>query len=437
MSGRLGPLLRDVAEAAPPVRLPDGLFDKARRQHRRRRATAIAATLGVLALLVLALPAGLRTSPVRPGAGVEGLPTRLVHAHGHTATVGRAPLPAVLAVFSGADSNEGFLGDRYPLTLVGAGDAYRTYNRPEWGTNMLSTQTFLLSPDGRYLAMPYGDGPSPQTRLLDVTTGRVRTLTGGGPLAWAPDSRSLVLVDPGENTGPVVAFVTLRLVDVDSGAVRWQHSEQLTHGLQSGLAVAVSPDGTRVAVEVDSVLSVYQGDTQLWGPIGIGGNWLAGPAAWTPDGSRLTILKSDGLLTYMNSAEGLKVDAVGYPALAGAARAPQLIGWRGGQPVVIAGNRVLLLGAANADFEGEVTQLLAAPEGSRELQIAAEALAKPLREPGPPQPGPALARYRFVLWDALKLLCATGVALLLDLRARRRRRRRAEQRWRAPDRPGR
>jgi len=436
VSGRLGPLLRDVAEAAPPVRLPDGLFDRARRQHRRRRVATLAATLVVLALLVLALPVGLRTPPVRPGAPGEGLPTRLVTAPGHTASIGDAPLAAALAVFSGAESHEGLRRDSFPLTLVGAQDSYRTYDRPEWTSTTASTPTFLLSPDGRYLAMPYWASLTLRTRLLDVTTGRVRTLTGGGPLAWAPDSRSLVLADLSDGTGPDARFGALRLVDLASGTVHWEHSVQLTDTIIAGLAVAVSPDGSRVAVEVGGVLFVYQGDTLLWGPYGIGGNWLAGPAAWAPDGSRLAILDSAGLLTYLNS-DGLKVGAVDYPVLAGADRAGQLVGWRGGQPVVTDGNRVLLLGDGNVDSEGDVTELLAAPDGSRELQIAADALTKPLREPGPPQPGPALARYRSVLWDVLETLCLGGVAALVIVLWLRRRRRREARRRAAPARPGR
>jgi hypothetical protein len=38
-----------------------------------------------------------------------------------------------------------------PLVIVGPGDQYRTYERPEWTSASDWSPTFLLSPDGRYL----------------------------------------------------------------------------------------------------------------------------------------------------------------------------------------------------------------------------------------------------------------------------------------------
>src|SRR5207302_6385494 len=197
MSARLREALREVADAAPRIDVRPGLFDRARRSRRRRRAVTTAAVLVVVVGIVL----GLGTVPPAPrpdrssGPVDGGLPSLVVSPPRWTADVRSAPVGTGLVVYSGPESQEGLSGDSYPLVVVGPGDQYRTYDRPEWTSASTWSPTFLLSPDGRYLLM--ADIPSGSTsysRLLDLRTGAVGILTAGAPLAWSPDGRQAVLV---------------------------------------------------------------------------------------------------------------------------------------------------------------------------------------------------------------------------------------------------
>ena len=149
---RLGEALHDVAGASPPLEVPADLFDRAWRVRRRRRFQAALAivVLSVAVLTVTGRPGGLT---VQPGQNPDGLPSRVVPPPWLSADIDRAPLDAALVVFAGPAATESALGDHsWPLTLVGAGDQYRVYERPEWTTATHPGRTFLLSPNGRYLA---------------------------------------------------------------------------------------------------------------------------------------------------------------------------------------------------------------------------------------------------------------------------------------------
>jgi hypothetical protein len=90
----------------------------------------------------------------------------------------------------------------------------------------------------------------------------------------------------------------------------------------------------------------------------------------------------------------------------------RLVAWRGDTPVVVTGNRLLLLAEAPQ-------VLLSAPPGIRELEIATDRIGEPPHRLGRPQPGPFVQRYPLV--TALGAL-ASLAALVLIVRRRRRKR---------------
>jgi hypothetical protein len=160
----------------------------------------------------------------------------------------------------------------------------------------------LLSPDGRYLAsMPWVEGSSwpddgrDQTALLDLSTGKVVQLDGGLPMAWAPDSASLLVhAYPSDGSGQPYVIGTLRLLDVRTG--RTQSLPEIRGRMRMGNLTAFSPDGTRLAVATEDALYI----------VDLGRNTLvrladlterdrlAGPGAWLPDGQRIALYSMTG-----------------------------------------------------------------------------------------------------------------------------------------------
>jgi hypothetical protein len=402
--------LRETAEAAPPIGVPTGLFLRARRRHRRHQAIALAATVAVAALLVFGVYPRLDGTPAQPAEPAQpGLPTSLVHAPVWPAQLRRAPLDEAVALFAGRESRESLLtgGDSFPLTVVGPTDQYRVYQRPEWSPASSAIPTFLLSPNGRYVLMPHflTDGSGGQrTRVLDVRTGDTRELIGGAPLAWAPDGTRAILVARSEDpAGPIAFLVT----DPATGHVDW--SVSVIPGARSEpLSAALSPDGTRLAVQVGDDVRLYQGSTPQW-RTKVTGSWLAGAAAFTPTGD-VALVSVPGELRVLAGTSGAPLTGQRYPPLS-AVRADQpptvrLVAWRDGVPVLVMGDRVVLLSDPTA-------VLLTAPDDTGELDIAIDTLGRPATTPGRPHAGPFLARFRTPLIAGVLAVPLIVLALFL------------------------
>jgi hypothetical protein len=406
---RLRTALRQSAEAAPTVEVPPGLFLRARRRYRQRRALALLATVGIVALLVFGVYPRVDRAPAQPAQPAPpGLPTRLVHAPGFTAPLRRAPLDRAVAVFAGPGSGESVLfGDSFPLTVVGPADQYRVYQRPEWTSPSSAVPTFLLSPDGRSLLMSHSpsDGSSdPRTRVLDTRSGGTRELTGGAPLAWAPDGARAILVD-----GSV-----FRVVEVGTGRV--DESVTVTAARSPGrVSAALSPDGTRLAIQLDDSVQLYQDGALLW-RTEVTASWLAGAAAFTPAGD-VAVFSVPDELHILAGTSGAPLTSQRYPSLP-TMRADQpptarLVAWRDGVPVVVTSNRVLLLSEPAA-------VLLTAPTDVGELEIATDTLLRPAATAGRPHPGPFLVRFGTLLKIGAVAVPLLILAAFLARRLRRR-----------------
>jgi WD40 repeat protein/tRNA A-37 threonylcarbamoyl transferase component Bud32 len=168
-----------------------------------------------------------------------------------------------------------------------------------------AVEELTWSPDGRRLAGAEGArteisrGSKPRLRLSgrpikvwDVRTGREAVTwhrsvgaLPGGPFAWSPDGTRLATWSPTQVAGQVVGAV--RLWDVATGRAT---SLGLVNSTEA-LAVALSPDGTRVAT---AVLDKRMTTEAL-------------AVAFSPDGTRVATAGLDKRVTLWNVATGQEV----------------------------------------------------------------------------------------------------------------------------------
>ncbi|MEJ3745925.1 hypothetical protein WEI85_21860 [Actinomycetes bacterium KLBMP 9797] len=273
---QLAEALRDIADAAVVPSLPDNLWRRGQRRHRRRVA---AATLAVAVVAVLvALPLARHRSvaePVAPADVPSPVPSIVYAPLPWQRTVQQAPVgPAALIVtgegaFRGSDV---FGGNEGRTVVVGRDGRYRLVNGP---VEVEAGWDAHLSPDGRFVAVggPVeggADAPFDSTSIVDLTTGRVRVYAGNFPAGWSPDGRHLLLHGNSR----------LVLLDVASGET--QHML----GNLADPRIAFAADGARLAVQDGPLLSIVDVASGKRGlPITLEPRrYLAGPGAWTPDG---------------------------------------------------------------------------------------------------------------------------------------------------------
>ena len=214
-----------------------------------------------------------------------------------------------------------------------------------------------VSPDGRTLAIePPGGGLG----LLDLASGRVRTLTGpgaGSPTAFSPDGRTL---STAEDDGSVILW------DVEHGVP----TETLEGHAGFTETHAFSPDGrTLYTAGNDGRVIVWDvaGDRRLGRPFprGLGG-WEPGhdypPAfALSPDGRALAVARLDGRVELID-AETLRRTA-SFEAFPG--RAALAIDYSAdGRRLAVAGEGGGV-GVWDVESGEQVGALLRAPRGPR------------------------------------------------------------------------
>jgi hypothetical protein len=201
----------------------------------------------------------------------------------------------------------------------------------------------------------------------------------------------------------------LSVVDLPAGTVSWRVTVSPRSGAWQGLAVALSPDGTAMAVETGGTVTIHHRSGGNGVEL-IGDSVLAGPAAFTPDGTGLVLSTKDGHLDALDLRTGALDLARTFPAITPAPRTEEVVAWRGEDPVVVTEDRAVLL-------TDQTRTLVRAPAGTDELQIATTGVDLPTRTPGKPDPGPVLQRYRStaLLLDLI-LLCGYASTVLIVAR---------------------
>ncbi|SNT31815.1 hypothetical protein SAMN05421812_104454 [Asanoa hainanensis] len=431
--------LKELAGEMTPARLPDDLWGAGRRLRRRRRlGYAVAAVLVLVLAVTLPEWAAHRRAAIVPADRPGAVPSRVELPHLWQAKVGQWPAgppgPAALVFFTSKTRYLEGTG-----VVVGAEGAYRLiYQRIGEGDG-------LLTPDGRYYV-------GPGLRLLDLTTGKQRQLSGepiwGQPLAFSPDGRELLIGV--SNDDHVITYGTdnvpdndpakpddLVAVDLRTGAKRYVAVGRFN----SYTAAAWSPDGARIAVEGSigyadngrrlSVMDARTGAPEWTIDSSARDRELAGRAAWTPDGGLLAMLAFEGCADpcepermtdrrwRLELADANTGNIVTRPVpIEGLP--DEVVGWRGG-------DAVLTYSASRTDPEhrtlvalrpdGAVDTLVDTPPGVSNLEVPEDLLRAGSFGRTPPEP----SIWAAPAWAYL-LVAAPFLVLLWIVRRRRQRR---------------
>lgn len=349
-----------------------------------RRRLVTAAVVG--SLLILAAPPG--TALWGEPRGRVGLPDRLAAPDSwwQVAELQQSPPGPVALVYSGRATHGNLEEGR--LVLVAAdGDRYRVldvFSDPleQIVHEELASTWPVLSPDGRLLsAGGYG--------VYDLATGEQVHGWEYVPRAWSADGRRVAraVVVPPDN-----AQTGWQVQDLASGRTLRTVPYAEPGG---GATAALSPDGSRIAVEAGERIAVYPvagGEPVTWPRDG----WRLGDStAWSPDGRLLAMVRRTACVGCGQPAgpsEVRVVDVETGATVTGGAFAPlpadvvvRVQGWRTPDQLV-----VQVGGAVEVFTLGRVTpsRLLTLPVGVSAIEIATSRLADPLRPAEPPTYGP-------------------------------------------------
>jgi hypothetical protein len=318
-------LMRAAGEPEPalPADFVADTLGRSRRSVRIRRGLGGLVAVAVVGLVVALLPLvphGLRAVPPAAPAGRPALPTEFADYSSLTSRAIDRPAGRAIALYEYGSSE---LFHSWQTLVVGA-DA-DTYRRVDNGDDDPAPPV-LLSPDGTSVLYFHAEKGTDEFTLLDLTTGHTRTLHSvpwtsnvGGTvtmLAWSPDGRYVAYSVPSPpNGGPQLATDTqLALLDV-------VHDTTVRYPAYSPVdKAAFAPDSLRLAVQTGptgEIVSVRGERLGIWVP---GGNELAGPAAWSPDGRLLaTVVPPEPRLDGSTSSTDSLIRFVSTTGVAGAA----------------------------------------------------------------------------------------------------------------------
>ncbi|WP_155368194.1 TolB family protein [Catellatospora vulcania] len=289
---------RDPEPPLPPGLL-EGLVPAARRDIRRRRATAALCT--VVALLlgtgVLLLPTGGRDAgPAEPSPSAAALPDEVAGYSPLTGLVSDAPPGRALLLYGYGNSET--LRTYQTLVLSADGDVYRQLDaRPD------RSGSWLLAPDGRTVVLSTPGAAVAEVQVVELQTGQTRQVRlprAGGvvPLALSPDGNTLAysIID----TEPIAGDLAMGVGNVIEQRST-EHSELVLLDLRTGQATATgvgpvaaaafAPDGQRLVVQsrLQTWLVGLDGSRQqeVMVPQGYG---LTMHNAWSPSGRLLAVV---------------------------------------------------------------------------------------------------------------------------------------------------
>lgn len=431
------------AELAEHARVYDVVEVPVRRARRRRtfRRTAlpIAAVVGVVALIQFAAWVPSLSSRVLQPATTNStsvLPGHLAVPWRWTPTVAEsAPGPAVIVFTPPAPEHDGT-----SLAQVLGRTAVHTEDASVWASSgvyrRLDSGCSLLAPNGSQVFCSGSQGLT----IVDLVSGRAHvlpTLSGHESevvhgLAWSPDSRTVVIGASNADEH------TVRLVDAASGT----DSVLPAPGDGPATAAAFSPDGNRIAVQRGATMFILDRDGRMQAKVQLAERErIAGPAAWTPDGSAVAMtLENEGNGHYTNpgtselwlrdASTGTRRTGSPFPTVTGNLRA---VGWNGDSPICISdlwyeessanwssGSYIrhrtevvsLLPGAGNAEV------LTSAPVGAEVLDVARSAVSlKASTETATPALWPLSAPWLI----GCALILSTIGAIIAGLARRKRR----------------
>jgi hypothetical protein len=419
--------LRQYADVVAVTTPPFSTVVPAVRVRRRGRPVLVAAAvLAVLALVPWLLPATRFAEPA--GTHPPRLPRQFASFSFLTSELDASPIDRAIAVYLQRNSLEDWIQRWQPLLLDADGDRYRqTRAADRWPLALgyyrdsVPYGNVLLSPDGRRLAIASG---RPKGRhdvsILDVSTAAVTThtlpATDARPLAWSPDARRLAYVSTSTESGAG----TLGVLDVDTG-----HATEYP-ALGAVIAAAYCADGSQLVVQAGSDLVFLDAQGTVTNRLTLPPNSrLAGPAAWSPNGSLLAIvrLEPDQEMTWYLRPRALDFLSIGVAA-AVVPEIPmddtmQFQGWRTDGSVVFWQapyiTEVAIVGGARtvlAELDGEVVSFQVASDLIRTAVVV---------KPGPVDRGP----WPWWVWlgAGLVLGAVTVPVLAMVWYVRRRRRR--------------
>ncbi|MBB2947481.1 hypothetical protein FB565_007252 [Actinoplanes lutulentus] len=241
------------------------------------------------------------------------------------------------------------------IAVVGRGGDYRTLLNGGWDS-IVAGEDVLLSPDGRRVVRPAVDQDG--LEVIDLESGASRVYPApdlavaaaptqapgwSGPVAWAPDGRSVLAeVYAGDDTH-------LALLDLETSAVAPIGDRILGWTRRSASRAAFAPDVRHIAVSSGtSVMLVDRAGEAAW-TTDLGDRaYLGGTGAFSPDGKLIAISQLEGCLdrcdrdalaarrwtiTYLDAVTGAVVAGPAFPAVTGSA--VRVLGWSRGRDLVV------------------------------------------------------------------------------------------------------